>query len=483
MTLLPSPSFPITPFLNLATNLNFPLHISTSSFSPPFGPLQLTFDLATVNYLDYRTLNHMNCSVYMLDSDMSPPLVSAYQQSHYVWLPGSSTIHRLCNRLGSAVLVPIELWCNTATLTSLSTNKLRTLNNSTTVLTTEIEATNNSDTPSILQALVPTNSYMPYLNCSKSLGEVKCKGIMADLFKLYCKFAHVSCNYSLQIGENEDVYSSLRDGRTHVQISSYTIKQSRWGLVDFGFPFLSKQDYIFTRMPQVKVDPWGLLTIFDVTTYILIGVTILIVCLLFIILSFRRSLAEHSSTIVYLVAAFFQETFPESRLPWGSLRIILQWYFYSMTITFMYQCVLINKLTLAEFDRPVDSIDRLLAQELTPLIFGKSSNIDEWRNSKDGRFRTLSQRHEGYSSDREAVERLHSEKGLAVLSIRTTMDYQMFLQKKQETYMSKDPFVHGYYSSWMFGKGFPLGENISTFLARAFETGIYHKVSCDQVVI
>ena len=244
-----------------------------------------------------------------------------------------------------------------------------------------------------------------------------------------------------------------------------------------------KQDYIFTKMPQVKVDPWGLLTIFDVTTYILIGVTILIVCLLFIILSFRRSLAEHSSTIVYLVAAFFQETFPESRLPWGSLRIILQWYFYSMTITFMYQCVLINKLTLAEFDRPVDSIDQLLAQELTPLIFGKSSNIDEWRNSQDGRFRTLSQRHEGYSSDREAVERLHSEKGLAVLSSRTTMDYQMFLQKKQETYMSKDPFVHGYYSSWMFGKGFPLGENISTFLARAFETGIYHKVSCDQVVI
>ena len=436
VTVLPSPSIPITPFFNLATTLNFPIRLSTSSFSPPFGPLQLNFDLTSVNYLDSRTLNHMNCTLYILESDMSPPLVSAYQQSHYVWLPASFTLHRLCNRLGRAVLVPIKFWCNPDAISSLPTSMQTTINN-------------NNNTLTILQALVPTNSYMPYLNCSKGLGEVKCRGIMADLFKLYCKFAKLVCNYSLQIGENENVFSSLRDGRTHLQVSGYTIKSSRWGLVDFGFPFLTKQDYIFTRMPEVKVDPWGLLTIFDVTTYVLIGVSILLVCLLFILLSVHRSLAEHSSTIVYLLAAFFQETFPQSRLPWGSLRIILQWYFYSMTITFMYQCVLINKLTVAEFDRPVDSIGQLLAQDLTPLIFYKSSNIEEWKNSKDGGLRRLGQRLEGFRSDREAVERLHSEKGLAVLSSRTTMEYEMFLQKKQETYISRE----GRRRKWIGGLG------------------------------
>ena len=459
----------------------------------------MEFDLTSVNYLDSRTSNHMNCTLYILENDMSPPLVSAYQQSHYVWLPASQTLHRLCNRLGRAILVPIQLWCNPATIFSLPTptsnqttasNNFRTLTKG--ITSNNIRKTNtrlsrdtignNPDTPSILQALVPTNSYMPYLNCSESLGEVKCKGIMADLFKLYCKFAHLVCNYSLQIGENENVFSSLRDGRTHIQISSYTIKLSRWGLADFGFPFLTKQDYIFTRMPEVKVDPWGLLTIFDVTTYILIGVSVLLVCFLFIALAVDRSLAEHSSAIAYLLAAFFQETFPRSRLPGGSLRLILQWYLYSMTITFMYQCVLINKLTVAEFDRPVDSIGQILAQDLTPLIFYKSSDMEDWKNSKDGTLRRIGQRLVGFSSNREAVERLHSEKGLVVLSSRTPMEYEMFLQKKQETYISKEPFVRGYFSSWMFGKGFPLGENISTFLARTFETGIYHKVFCAQLL-
>ena len=434
----------------------------------------------------------MNCTLYILESDMSPPLVSAYHQSHYVWHPASSTLHRLCNRLGRPVLLPIQLWCNPATIASLPTRKQTTTSNNERTPATGITSNyigprlsrgtlaKNQDTPAILQALVPTNSYMPYLNCSESLGVVKCKGIMADLFKLYCKFAHLVCNYSLQIDENEDVFSSLRDGRTHIQISGYTIKSSRWSIVDFGFPFLSKQDYIFTRMPEVKVDPWGLLTIFDVTTYVLIGVSILLVCLLFITLSVHRSLAEHSSTVVYLLAAFFQETFPESRLPGGSLRIILQWYFYSMTITFMYQCVLINKLTVAEFDRPVDSISQLLAQDLTPLIFYKSSNFEEWKISKDGGLRRIAPMLQGFSSNKEAVERLHSEKGLAVLSSRTLMEYQMLLQKKQDTYISREPFVRGYSSSWMFGQGFPLGTNISTFLARTFETGIYHKVSCTQ---
>ena len=473
--MLPSPSLQVEQYLNLATTLDIPLRIS---YSPPYGPLKLDFDLAVLNHLDSRTLSHMNCNLYMLEGDMSPPLVSAYQQSHYVWLANSSTLHRLCNRLGKAVLVSIHSWCDPNAGASLLDNKKQGIQFSDVSKTRNRLGTmaDNLDSPSILQALVPTNSYMPYLNCSEGFGDVQCEGIMADLFKLYCDSAHIVCNYILQVDDNEDVFSSLRDGRTHVQISSYTIKSSRWDLVDFGFPFLSKQDYIFTRMPRIKVDPWGLLTIFDVPTYVLIGVSILLICIIFVVLYVRPSLGKPSSAIFYLLAAFFQETFPESRLPVGSFRLILQWYFYSMTITFMYQCVLINKLTVAEFDRPVDSVDELLAQDLTPLIFHKSSNRDEWKISKDAGLRRLSQRLKGFTSDREALERLHYENGLAVLSGTTSMEYEMFLQKKQETYISKEPFVHGYYSSWMFGKGFPLQRNISAFLARTFETGIYQKV-------
>ena len=44
--------------------------------------------------------------------------------------------------------------------------------------------------------------------------------------------------------------ASLRDGRTHVQISGYTIKESKFGLVDFAFPFFTKLDYIFTTVSK-----------------------------------------------------------------------------------------------------------------------------------------------------------------------------------------------------------------------------------------
>ena len=47
-------------------------------------------------------------------------------------------------------------------------------------------------------------------------------------------------------------------------------------------------------------------------------------------------------------------------------------YTYSMVITFMYQSVLINKLTMTQFERPVDTTTELLLQDLTPLVFEKS---------------------------------------------------------------------------------------------------------------
>ena len=56
VTMLPSPSLQIEQYLDLATTLDIPLRISTSSYSPPYGPLKLDFDLAVLNHLDSRTL-------------------------------------------------------------------------------------------------------------------------------------------------------------------------------------------------------------------------------------------------------------------------------------------------------------------------------------------------------------------------------------------------------------------------------------------
>ena len=47
-------------------------------------------------------------------------------------------------------------------------------------------------------------------------------------------------------------------------------------------------------------------------------------------------------------------------------------YTYSMVITFMYQSVLINKLTMTQFERPVDTTTEILLQDLTPLVFAYS---------------------------------------------------------------------------------------------------------------
>ena len=44
-------------------------------------------------------------------------------------------------------------------------------------------------------------------------------------------------------------------------------------------------------------------------------------------------------------------------------------YLYSMVITFMYQSVLINKLTVVELLAPVDSLAELFLQDLTPFIY------------------------------------------------------------------------------------------------------------------
>ena len=150
-----------------------------------------------------------------------------------------------------------------------------------------------------------------------------------------------------------------------------------------------------------------------------------------------------------------------------------------MVLTFMYQSVLINKLTVTQFDRPVDSLAQILHQGLTPLIFYRSSNIKEWKASEETVFRKIGDRLQGYTSDSEALHRLLSEDGFAMLSTQNLVEYEIYKKKiPGATYMSREPFQKNmFYSSWMFGRGFPLGSNISRLLQRSFETGIYRKVS------
>ena len=48
------------------------------------------------------------------------------------------------------------------------------------------------------------------------------------------------------------------------------------------------------QTPQVKVDPWGLLSVFDLTTYALILASILVAVALFILLSWHSSLVSQA---------------------------------------------------------------------------------------------------------------------------------------------------------------------------------------------
>ena len=51
--------------------------------------------------------------------------------------------------------------------------------------------------------------------------------------------------------------------------------------------------YFCVQTPKAKVDPWGLITVFDMDTYILIVSSIVFVCLLFIFLTWLQGLVSH----------------------------------------------------------------------------------------------------------------------------------------------------------------------------------------------
>ena len=93
-----------------------------------------------------------------------------------------------------------------------------------------------------------------------------------------------------------------------------------------------------------------MLEVFDTTSYILIVSSVVVTSLVFSLLVWLNRFLQqenrvivkfnsdpllfdrmshphrYSHTVLYVVAAFFQETFPESKLPLGTLKLVLLWY-------------------------------------------------------------------------------------------------------------------------------------------------------------
>ena len=136
----------------------------------------------------------------------------------------------------------------------------------------------------------------------------------------------------------------------------------------------------------LQVDSLAVLDVFDTTSYILILLSILVTFLVFMFLVWLNKMKHHfkyTHAIFYIVVSFFQATYPESKLPRGSLKLILMWYFYSMILSYMYMSVLIQKLTVTKYVEPVDTIEDILNQDLVPFIFEYSSLVKEWKNAND----------------------------------------------------------------------------------------------------
>ena len=135
-----------------------------------------------------------------------------------------------------------------------------------------------------------------------------------------------------------------------------------------------------------KVDSLAVLEVFDAMSYILILASILVTCLVFMFLVWLNKMKYHfkyTHAILYVIAAFFQETSPETKLPRGTLKLILMWYIYSMILSYMYMSVLIKKLTVTKYVEPIDTLEDILNQNLLPLMFEHSSLIPEWHQSQD----------------------------------------------------------------------------------------------------
>ena len=74
-----------------------------------------------------------------------------------------------------------------------------------------------------------------------------------------------------------------------------------------------------------QIDSTNIMRVFDKWTYLLILASVLTVTLVFLLLSYcQQSFTSPSilpETLLYVVSAFFQETYPVSKIPHGGMKV------------------------------------------------------------------------------------------------------------------------------------------------------------------
>ena len=76
---------------------------------------------------------------------------------------------------------------------------------------------------------------------------------------------------------------------------------------------------------NLQIDSTNIMRVFDKWTYLLILASVLTVTLVFLLLSYcQQSFTRPSTlpeTLLYVVSAFFQETYPVSKIPHGGMKV------------------------------------------------------------------------------------------------------------------------------------------------------------------
>ena len=76
---------------------------------------------------------------------------------------------------------------------------------------------------------------------------------------------------------------------------------------------------------NLQIDSTNIMRVFDKWTYLLILASVLTVTLVFLLLSYcQQSFTSPSilpETLLYVVSAFFQETYPVSKIPHGGMKV------------------------------------------------------------------------------------------------------------------------------------------------------------------
>jgi len=309
-----------------------------------------------------------------------------------------------------------------------------------------------------------------------------CIGLMPQMVAIMGQAFNQSYTF---VQDQGDPFRMLNNGYGDIHISGYTLKEKRWKIVNFGFPFIAKIDYIYSPKPVAQVSESGLFDVFGPSTYVWILISLVLFCLVFLGLVYKdgqTSGFRYSYAVLYVLAAFFQETYPESRLPRGSTFLIIQWYIYSMVLTIMYSSVLITQLTYVKPEGGVNVLEDIVIKGMSPLLFYRASEVDSWAASEVYPYKELGQSINTFKDNTNAI-RMLIEGGNALLSTSTVAEFELNEWRKhnpkstqKDILRSDEPFSNGQYGSWIFGVENPIQEKVSKFLMRCFDNGIYHKV-------